>query len=173
MSIPIFKKTHYCAPSFVRHAEPNPHVRQVRVGLFSTYLSHYASQYRVFRKVQEKKPSANISRICPPSSRVSPFCLRQSPTGRELDAIDFVAIAIPSLRSLRLSHIRRRRLIMPLVALVQKNRAHQRLRTNSGARRSLPRRRCSSRFVFAHCKCQYKSATNEQSAYCFSPQLRA
>ena len=23
-----------------------------------------------------------MSRICPPSSRVSPFCLRQSPTGR-------------------------------------------------------------------------------------------
>ena len=38
----------------------------------------------------------------------------------QLDAIDFVAIAIPSLRSLRLSHIKRRRLIMPLVALVQK-----------------------------------------------------
>ena len=30
-----------------------------------------------------------------------PFAIRQSPTGRELDAIDFVAIAIPSLRSLR------------------------------------------------------------------------
>ena len=27
--------------------------------------------------------SANISRICPPSSGVSPFCLRQSPTGRD------------------------------------------------------------------------------------------
>ena len=32
------------------------------------------------------------------------------------DAIDFVAIAIPSLRSLRLSHIRGSTLIMPLVA---------------------------------------------------------
>ena len=50
-----------------------------------------------------------------------PSAIRQSPTGRALDAIDFVAIAIPSLRSLRLSHIKRRRLIMPLVALVQKN----------------------------------------------------
>ena len=77
-----------------------------------------------------------------------PSAMRQSPTGEELDAIDFVAIAIPSLRSLRLSHIKRRRLIMPLVALVQKNRAHQRLRTNTGARHSLPRRRCSSRSVF-------------------------
>ena len=62
-----------------------------------------------------------MSRICPPSSRVSPFCLRQSPAGRELDAIDFVAIAIPSLCSLRRAHIKRRRLIMPLVALVQKD----------------------------------------------------
>ena len=39
-----------------------------------------------------------------------------------VDAIDVsVTIAIPSLRSLRLSHIKRRRLIMSLVALVQKN----------------------------------------------------
>ena len=65
--------------------------------------------------------SANISRICPPSSRVSPVCYPQNPSGGELDAIDFVAIAIPSLRSLRLSHIKRRRLIVPLVALVQKD----------------------------------------------------
>ena len=34
----------------------------------------------------------------------------------ELDAIDFVAIAIPSLRSLRRAHIRDSPLIMPLVA---------------------------------------------------------
>ena len=93
--------------------------------------------------------SANMSRICPPSSRVSPFCLRQSPTGRELDAIDFVAIAIPSLRSLRRAHIKRRRLIMPLVALVQKKTERTRnFVLSSGARRSLPRRRCSSHFVF-------------------------
>ena len=50
-----------------------------------------------------------------------PFAIRQSPTGRELDAIDFVAIAIPSLCSLRRARVSRRRLIMPLVALVQKN----------------------------------------------------
>ena len=49
-----------------------------------------------------------------------PSAIRQSPSGRELDAIDFVAIAIPSLRSLHRAHIKRRRLIMPLVALVQK-----------------------------------------------------
>ena len=46
------------------------------------------------------------------------------------------------------AHIKRRRFIMPLVALVQKNRAHQRLRTNTGAWGSLSRRRCSSRSVF-------------------------
>ena len=58
---------------------------------------------------------------------MSPFltCFPHLPFGRalrvgQLDAIDFVAIAIPSLCSLRLSHIKRRRLIMPLVALVQK-----------------------------------------------------
>ena len=37
----------------------------------------------------------------------------------------------------RRAHIKRRRLIMPLVALVQKNRAHPQLRTNSGAWHSL------------------------------------
>ena len=59
---------------------------------------------------------------------MSPFltCFPLLPYGRalragQLDAIDFVAIAIPSLRSLRRAHIKRRRLIMPLVALVQKN----------------------------------------------------
>ena len=50
-----------------------------------------------------------------------PSAMRQSPTGRALDAIDFVAIAIPSFRSLHRAHIKRRRLIMSLVALVQKN----------------------------------------------------
>ena len=59
---------------------------------------------------------------------MSPFltCFPLLPYGRalragQLDAIDFVAIAIPSLRSLRRAHVSRRRLIMPLVALVQKN----------------------------------------------------
>ena len=78
--------------------------------------------------------SANISRICPPSSRVSPFCHTAEPCGQG---------------NTRLSHIKRRRLIMPLVALVQKK--SQRTRNfvlSSGARRSLPRRRCSSRSVF-------------------------
>ena len=50
--------------------------------------------------------SANISRICPPSSRVSPFCHTAEPFGQG---------------HTRLSHIKRRRLIMPLGALVQKN----------------------------------------------------
>ena len=67
---------------------------------------------------------------------MSPFltCFPRLPFGKalragQLDAIDFVAIAIPSLRSLRLSHIKRRRLIMPLVASVQKITAHTQLRT--------------------------------------------
>ena len=50
--------------------------------------------------------SANMSRICPPSSRVSPFCHTAEPFGQG---------------NTRLSHIKRRRLIMSLVALVQKN----------------------------------------------------
>ena len=43
--------------------------------------------------------------ICPPSSRVSPFCHSAEPYWQG---------------NTRLSHIKRRRLIMPLVALVQK-----------------------------------------------------
>ena len=64
-----------------------------------------------------------MSKICPPSSCVSPVYYPQNPSGGELDAIDFVAIAIPSLCSLHRAHIKRRRLIMPLVALVQNNRS--------------------------------------------------
>ena len=52
--------------------------------------------------------------ICPPSSRVSPFCHTAEPYGQG---------------NTRLSHIKRRRLIMPLVALVQKITAHPQLRT--------------------------------------------
>ena len=49
--------------------------------------------------------SANISRICPPSSRVSPFCHTAEPFGQG---------------NTRHAHVSQRRLIMPLVALVQK-----------------------------------------------------
>ena len=52
---------------------------------------------------------------CPPSSRVSPFCHSAEPYGQG---------------NTRLSHIKYRPLIMPLVALVQKNRAHPQLRTH-------------------------------------------
>ena len=69
---------------------------------------------------------------CPPSSRVSPFCLWQSPAGRA------------TLGSRTLSDVAS---LCHLSLWCKKNRAHQRLRTNSGARRSLPRRRCSSRSV--------------------------
>ena len=70
---------------------------------------------------------------CPPSSHVSPFCHSAEPYGQG---------------HTHRAHIKRRPLIMPLVALVQKNRAHQRLRTNTGAWGSLSRRRCSSRSIF-------------------------
>ena len=60
------------------------------------------------------KASANISRICPPSSRVSPVCHSAEPYGQG---------------NTRHAHVSRRRLIMPLVALVQKITAHPQLRT--------------------------------------------
>ena len=50
--------------------------------------------------------SANISSACPPSSRVSPICHTAKPYGQG---------------HTRLSHIKRRRLIMSLVTLVQKD----------------------------------------------------
>ena len=49
--------------------------------------------------------SANMSSACPPSSRVSPICHSAKPYGQG---------------NTRRAHIKRRRLIMPLVALVQK-----------------------------------------------------
>ena len=110
---------------------------------------------------------ANYKAECEHVKNMSPFltCFPLLPFGRalragQLDAIDFVAIAIPSLCSLRRAHIKRRRLIMPLVALVQKK--SQRTRNfvlSSGAWHSLrgaidfvaiaiTRRRCSSNSVF-------------------------
>ena len=96
-------------------------------------------------------------RICPPSSRVSPICYPQNPSGGELDAIDFVAIAIPSLCSLRRAHIKRRRLIMPLVALVQKK--SQRTRNfvlSSGAWHSLRSSPQLLQFRLRRSECLYK-----------------
>ena len=71
---------------------------------------------------------------CPPSSRVSPFCHSAEPYGQG---------------NTRRAHVSRRPLIMPLVALVQKNHSapatsyfHLVLGTRCG------RRRCSSNSVF-------------------------
>ena len=55
--------------------------------------------------LQKKSYIPSRERICPPSSRVSPFCHSAKPYRQG---------------NTRLSHIKRRRLIMPLVALVQK-----------------------------------------------------
>ena len=69
----------------------------------------------------KKSLAYNLAREYVPLPHVfPPFAIRKTLRVGTLDAIDFVAIAIPSLRSLRLSHIKQRRLIMPLVALVQK-----------------------------------------------------
>ena len=81
-----------------------------------------------------RQVSANISSACPPSSRVSPICHSAKPYGQG---------------NTRLSHIKRRRLIMPLVALVQKNHsapATSYSRLVLGTRYG--RRRCSSSSVF-------------------------
>ena len=76
------------------------------------------------RTCQEYVP---LPHVFPPSA------IRQSPTGRA------------TLGSRTLSDVAS---LCHLSLWCKKNRAHQRLRTNSGARRSLPRRRCSSRSVF-------------------------
>ena len=71
---------------------------------------------------------------CPPSSRVSPFCHPAEPYGQG---------------NTRHAHVSRRRLIMPLVALVQKNHsapATSYSRLVLGAR--FGRRHCSSNSVF-------------------------
>ena len=88
-------------------------------------------------------------RICPPSSRVSPICHSAKPYGQG---------------NTRLSHIKRRRLIMPLVALVQKNRAHQRLRTNSGAWHSLRSSPLLLQFRLRRSECLYMRAMYKSSA---------
>ena len=61
----------------------------------------------------------------------------------------------------RRAHASRRRLIMPLVALVQKNRAHQRLRTNSGAWHSLRSSPPLLQFRLRTSECLYKNAMNQ------------
>ena len=90
-----------------------------------------------------------MSRICPPSSRVSPFCHSAEPCGQG---------------HTRLSHIMRRRLIMPLVALVQKKQS---------APATAYKFWCSAlpsssplllAFRHATSKCLYKNATNRHSA---------
>ena len=105
----------------------------------------------------------------------------------ELDAIDFVAIAIPSLSSLRLSHIKDSPLIMPLVAwwflsvspatgvLYSGATRLTASRSNTlfrSLRHSLSRRRCGSRSVFEQVsasirthrtsECLNKTASNKQ-----------
>ena len=86
--------------------------------------------------------------ICPPSSRVSPICHSAEPYGQG---------------NTRLSHIKRRRLIMPLVALVQKN--HSAPATSykfwcSALPSSSP---LLLAFRHATSKCLYNNATNRQS----------
>ena len=77
--------------------------------------------------------SKSRERICPPSSRVSPVCYPQNPSGGDTLGSRTLSDVASLCHSLR---------------WCKKITAHQQLRTKSGARRSLPRRRCSSRSVF-------------------------
>ena len=93
---------------------------------------------------------------CPPSSRVSPFCLRQSPTGRATLGSRTLSDVASLCHSLR---------------WCKKNRAHPQLRTLVWCS-ALP---SSSPLLLAFrlrkSKCLSKNPPNKQSAYCFSPQL--
>ena len=84
-----------------------------------------------------------MSRICPPSSCVSPICHSAKPYGQG---------------NTRRAHIKKRPLIMPLVALVQKNRAHPQLRTNSGAWHSLRSSPLLLQFRLRKSECLYNFA---------------
>ena len=95
------------------------------------------------------KKVRNPLSACPPSSRVSPFCLRQSPTGR----------ATLGSRTLGIYHS----LCRSLCWCKKSQRTHN-FAPSSGARRSLSRRRCASRFVTQQVSALYKNAKNGQSA---------
>ena len=149
------------APDFVRYNPQDSHVRSVRhdpCGFFFRVMHPNIAFLCEDNKRAKCKHTQNTSRyllsalsserICPPSSRVSPFCLLQS----------------PGQGNTRLSHIKRRRLIMPLVALVQKITAHPQLRTLVWCS-ALP---SSSPLLLAFrlrkSECFYKNAPNKQSA---------
>ena len=91
------------------------------------------------------KASANISSICPPSSRVSPFCHTAEPYGQG---------------NTRRAHVSRRRLIMSLVALVQKN--------HSAPATSYSRLVLGTRFGRRHCSSN--SVFEQVSAYIRTPR---
>ena len=126
-------KTRYLAPDFVRCNPQDSHVRSVRYDPCGFF-------FRVIHLNIAFLGNASLLGKCEHVKNMSPF----------LTCFPHLLSAKPfGWGHTRLSHIKRRRLIMPLVALVQKKiTAHPQLRTNSGARRSLPRRRCSSRSVF-------------------------
>ena len=88
------------------------------------------------------------SSTCPPSSRVSPFCHTAEPFGQG---------------HTHRAHIKRRRLFMPLVALVQNNQSAPATAYKFwclGFASSSP---LLLAFRHATCECLYKYATNRQS----------
>ena len=118
------------APNFVKFKPPEQSRTTSTLLSVGFFFPRYPSKYRVFWVRTTKEHSAKSLQAHVPLPHVFP----PSAYGRALragqhDAIDFVTIAIPSLRSLRHAHVSRRRLIMSLVALVQKITAHPQLRT--------------------------------------------
>ena len=93
-------------------------LQRARRGLFRAL-----HQFVTFSHIPIKEEYAPLPHVFPPSAYGRALRAGQH------DAIDFVTIAIPSFLSLRRAHVKCRPLIMPLVALVQKNRAHPQLRT--------------------------------------------
>ena len=115
-------------------------------------MSVVNKNFKISKKIFLKiiKPSANMSKTCPPSSRVSPICHSAKPYGQG---------------NTRRAHIKRRRLIMPLVALVQKKQsapATSYSRLVLGTRYG--RRRCSSKLRLRTRECFYVKYLIELSA---------
>ena len=156
------------APDFVTCNPQDSHVRSVRYDPLWVFLSRHASKYRVFRRVQNKancKHTQNNRAIWRLAHRKQAKC-------EHIKCMSPFLTCFPRLLSAKpfgwghthRAHIKRRRLIMPLVALVQKKQSAPAtaykiwcdaidfvaiaIPSLRSLRRSLPRRRCSSHSVF-------------------------
>ena len=91
------------------------------ISQFGHFVNRKKTRLNVWQERCVCNRSKHINSGFPPSSCVSPHLPTAKPYGQgQLDAIDFVAIAIPSLCSLRHAHIRDIPLIIPLATWVGK-----------------------------------------------------